>query len=140
MYCSNRLSSVCAPFSAPSTPVSPLCRIYKSTHKLYNEADSQGMRVYHDERIAGDVRLVMIVPSWFPKAHVSFDWERLHGDTVSVVFVIRGTMQVCCGSGLKYMCWGCDARFQVMRSIQCRFIMLSRYVLPHNVCFADGEV
>jgi hypothetical protein len=25
---------------------------------------------------------------------VSFDWERLQGDTVSVVLVLRGTMQV----------------------------------------------
>jgi len=50
--------------------------------------------VYHDELIAGDVRLVMIVPSWFPKAHVAFDWNRVQGDRVSVVFVLRGTMQV----------------------------------------------
>jgi hypothetical protein len=54
----------------------------------------QGMRVYHDELIVGDVRLVMLVPSWFPKAHVTFDWQRVQGDSVSVVFVIRGTMQV----------------------------------------------
>lgn len=54
----------------------------------------QGMRVYHDELIAGDVRLVMIVPSWFPKAHVAFDWGRVQEDRVSVVFVLRGTMQV----------------------------------------------
>lgn len=52
------------------------------------------MRVYHDELIVGDVRLVMLVPSWFPKAHVIFDWQRVQGDAVSVVFVIRGTMQV----------------------------------------------
>lgn len=52
------------------------------------------MRVYHDELIVGDVRLVMLVPSWFPKAHVTFDWERVQGDRVSVVFVLRGTMQV----------------------------------------------
>jgi hypothetical protein len=52
------------------------------------------MRVYHDELIVGDVRLVMLVPSWFPKAHVAFDWARAAGDQVSVVFVLRGTMQV----------------------------------------------
>lgn len=52
------------------------------------------MRVYHDELIVGDVRLVMLVPSWFPKAHVSFDWSRVQGEDVSVVFVLRGTMQV----------------------------------------------
>lgn len=50
--------------------------------------------MYHDELITGDVRLVMIVPSWFPKAHVAFDWDRVQGDSVSVVFVLRGTMQV----------------------------------------------
>jgi hypothetical protein len=49
--------------------------------------------VYHDELIVGDVRLVMLVPSWFPKAHVQFDWQRVQGDRVSVVFVLRGTMQ-----------------------------------------------
>jgi hypothetical protein len=49
--------------------------------------------VYHDELIVGDVRLVMLVPSWFPKAHVQFDWKRVQGDKVSVVFVLRGTMQ-----------------------------------------------
>jgi hypothetical protein len=38
--------------------------------------------------------LLRAVPSWFPKAHVSFDWDRLQGDTVSVVLVLRGTMQV----------------------------------------------
>jgi hypothetical protein len=38
--------------------------------------------------------LLCAVPSWFPKAHVSFDWDRLQGDTVSVVLVLRGTMQV----------------------------------------------
>lgn len=52
------------------------------------------MRVYHDELIVGDVRLVMLVPSWFPKAHVAFDWTRVAGDRISVVFVLRGTMQV----------------------------------------------
>jgi hypothetical protein len=69
-------------------------RIYKPSRKLYSEADSQGMRVYHDERLSGDVRLVMCVPAWFPKAHVKFDWSRLEGRRVSVVFVIRGTIQV----------------------------------------------
>ncbi|KAF6259218.1 hypothetical protein COO60DRAFT_1700957 [Scenedesmus sp. NREL 46B-D3] len=68
-------------------------RVYRSSRKLYHEADSQGMRVYHDELIMGDVRMVMLVPSWFPKAHVAFDWGRLRGDTVSVVLVLRGTMQ-----------------------------------------------
>jgi hypothetical protein len=42
------------------------------------------------------------VPSWFPKAHVSFDWDRLQGDTVSVVVVLRGTMQVC---GTQQYCY-----------------------------------
>jgi hypothetical protein len=51
------------------------------------------MRVYHDELLVGDVRLVMLVPQWFPKAHVAFDWSRLQGDRVSVVLVLRGTMQ-----------------------------------------------
>jgi hypothetical protein len=38
--------------------------------------------------------LLRAVPTWFPKAHVAFDWDRLQGDTVSVVLVLRGTMQV----------------------------------------------
>jgi hypothetical protein len=37
---------------------------------------------------------VLAVPNWFPKAHVSFDWQRLQGRAVSVVVVLRGTMQV----------------------------------------------
>ena len=47
-----------------------------------------------DELLVGDVRLVMLVPQWFPKAHVTFDWQRLQGERVSIVFVLRGTMQV----------------------------------------------
>ncbi|WIA41003.1 hypothetical protein OEZ86_004644 [Tetradesmus obliquus] len=81
----------------PPTPQDLLelsARVYRSSRKPYAEADSQGMRVYHDELIMGDVRMVMLVPSWFPKAHVAFDWDRLQGDTVSVVLVLRGTMQV----------------------------------------------
>jgi hypothetical protein len=35
-------------------------RVYRSSRKLYHEADSQGMRVYHDELIMGDVRMVML--------------------------------------------------------------------------------
>lgn len=50
--------------------------------------------MYHDELLVGDVRLVMLVPSFFPKAHVAFDWARVQGSRVSVVFVLRGTMQV----------------------------------------------
>jgi hypothetical protein len=34
--------------------------VYRSSRKLYHEADSQGMRVYHDELIMGDVRMVML--------------------------------------------------------------------------------
>lgn len=80
----------------PPTPqdLLELCaRVYRSSRKLHHEADSQGMRVHHDELIMGDVRMVMLVPSWFPKAHVAFHWDRLQGDTVSVVLVLRGTMQ-----------------------------------------------
>jgi hypothetical protein len=55
---------------------------------------SQGLRVFMDELLVGDVRLVMLVPQWFPKAHVTFDWQRLQGERVSIVFVLRGTMQV----------------------------------------------
>lgn len=71
--------------------------VYKSTRKLYAEADSQGMRVYHDELLHGDVRLVMLVPAWFPRAHVAFDWARVQGSHLSVIFVLRGTMQVGAG-------------------------------------------
>lgn len=37
----------------------------------------------------------MLVPSWFPRPHVSFDTvlERLAGSTVSVVIVVRGTVR-----------------------------------------------
>jgi hypothetical protein len=83
-----------APANLPANQNIHTHRIYKSSRKLYNEADAQGMRVYHDELLAGDVRLVMLVPSWFPKAHVAFDFDRVAGDRLSVVLVLRGTMQV----------------------------------------------
>jgi hypothetical protein len=37
----------------------------------------------------------MLVPSWFPRPHVSFDTvlPRLRGDTVSVAVVVRGTVR-----------------------------------------------
>lgn len=69
-------------------------RVYKGARKLHAEADAQGMRCYHDELLHSDVRLVMLVPAWFPRAHVKFDFSRLSGTTVSVIFVLRGTMQV----------------------------------------------
>ncbi|GBF94765.1 hypothetical protein Rsub_07648 [Raphidocelis subcapitata] len=71
-------------------------RVYKHSRRLYSEADAQGLRVYHDERLDGsDVRVVMLVPSWFPRPHVSFDTvlQRLAGSTVSVVIVVRGTVR-----------------------------------------------
>jgi hypothetical protein len=71
-------------------------RVYKHSRRLYSEADAQGLRVYHDERLDGsDVRIVMLVPSWFPRPHVSFDsvLPRLRGDTVSVAIVVRGTVR-----------------------------------------------
>lgn len=70
------------------------CRVYKTARKLYAEADSQGLRVYHDELIDSDVRLVMCVPNWFPKPGVQFDWSQVKGDRVSVVIAVRGTVQV----------------------------------------------
>jgi len=68
-------------------------RIYKkSPRRLYAEADAQGMRVWRDERVDGDVRLVLAVPAWFPKPGAPFDWSRVRGGRVSVVVVVRGTV------------------------------------------------
>jgi hypothetical protein len=69
-------------------------RIYKkSPRRLYAEADAQGLRVWRDERVDGDVRIVLAVPAWFPKpGNTSFDWSRVQGDRVSVVVVVRGTV------------------------------------------------
>jgi hypothetical protein len=68
-------------------------RVYKkSPRRLYAEIDAQGMRVWRDERVEGDVRLVVAVPSWFPKPGAPFDWSRVRGGRVSVVVVIRGTV------------------------------------------------
>lgn len=71
-------------------------RVYKHSRRLYSEADAQGLRVYHDERLDGsDVRVVMLVPSWFPRPHVSLDavMPRLEGDSVTVAVVVRGTVR-----------------------------------------------
>jgi hypothetical protein len=43
-----------------ATTAAAAARVYRSSRKLYHEADSQGMRVYHDELIMGDVRMVML--------------------------------------------------------------------------------
>jgi hypothetical protein len=68
-------------------------RVYKkSPRRLYAEADAQGMRVWRDERVDGDVRIVLAVPAWFPlQGNASFDWTRVAGGRVSVVAVVRGT-------------------------------------------------
>ena len=138
-------------------------RVYKHSRRLYSEADAQGLRVYHDERLDGSdgarglcaqcvcaalfkrkgkrrapvaagsggklnldchnspfttthtthdassltrhtptnnankqtVRVTMLVPSWFPRPHVSFDavLPRLDASRVSVVVVVRGTVR-----------------------------------------------
>ncbi|KAI8467706.1 MAG: hypothetical protein J3K34DRAFT_480586 [Monoraphidium minutum] len=71
-------------------------RVYKHSRRLYSEADAQGLRVYHDERLDGsDVRVVMLVPSWFPRPHVPFASvaPRLEGDSVSIAVVVRGTVR-----------------------------------------------
>lgn len=86
-----------------SLPVSPVCNslslhsgssLPSSASVWYIIGSLQGLRVFMDELLVGDVRLVMLVPQWFPKAHVTFDWQRLQGERVSIVFVLRGTMQV----------------------------------------------
>lgn len=81
------------PIVYPQYPTAPAQMSFTLSPLLPPTLPPQGLRVYHDELIVGDVRLVMLVPSWFPKAHVQFDWQRVQGDRVSVVFVLRGTMQ-----------------------------------------------
>jgi hypothetical protein len=69
-------------------------RIYKNSSRLHNEAARQGLRVYYDERLAGDVRVTLLVPVWFPTAYSPFDWSTLTGQRIPVVVALRGTVQV----------------------------------------------
>ena len=66
----------------PSLDASPARRL---------ENVPSGMRIHHDELLTSDVRLVMLVPAWWPRAGVSFDFSHLNA--VSVAFALRGTMQ-----------------------------------------------
>lgn len=57
------------------------------------------------------VRVVMLVPSWFPRPHVSFETvlPRLDGDAVSVVIVVRGTMKDLVGNTIANLQVGVES-------------------------------
>lgn len=58
------------------------------------------------------MRVVLLVPSWFPRPHVSFDavLPRLEGDTLSVVVVVRGTVRDLVGNTIANLQVGPSSR------------------------------